>query len=258
MFSSRFKKFSLTVAVISASILATAVYANHSWGGYHWARTINPFILKIGDNVSLSWKPYLATTSTDWSLSEVLDTVIVPGATKGNCLPTKGRVEVCSKKYGNNGWLGIAQVWVNSTGHIAQGIVKMNDTYFTTATYNTPAWKNLVMCQEVGHTLGLDHQDENFTNPNFGTCMDYTNNPLTNQHPNQHDYDQLVAMYTHLDTTNTLLSTALPHGNSDQVNADNPSSWGKSLRKDGKGRDSVYGVDLGRGEKLFTFVVWAN
>jgi hypothetical protein len=25
--------------------------------------------------------------------------------------------------------------------------------------------------------------------------MDYTNDPLSNQHPNQHDYDQLLAMY---------------------------------------------------------------
>jgi hypothetical protein len=40
------------------------------------------------------------------------------------------------------------------------------------------------MCQEVGHTFGLDHQDENFNNTNLGTCMDYTNDPSTNQHPN--------------------------------------------------------------------------
>jgi hypothetical protein len=50
-----------------------------------------------------------------------------------------------------------------------------------------------VSCQEVGHTLGLDHQDENFNNANLGTCMDYKNNQSTNQHPNKHDYDQFVA-----------------------------------------------------------------
>ena len=52
---------------------------------------------------------------------------------------------------------------------------EVNDTYFNTAKYNTPVWRNLVMCQEVGHTLGLDHQDEIFDNVNLGTCMDYTN-----------------------------------------------------------------------------------
>ena len=70
--------------------------------------------------------------------------------------------------------------------------MKLNDTYFNTSTYNTEAWRNLVSCQEVGHTFGLDHQDENFNNPNLGTCMDYTNDPSSNQHPNQHDYDHLM------------------------------------------------------------------
>ena len=119
------------------------------------------------------------------------------------------------------------------------------------------------MCQEVGHTLGLDHQDENFDNPNLGTCMDYTNDPSTNQHPNQHDYDQLELIYTHLDGTTTLASklaggAALPKGNGDNVDLDNPSAWGKSLRKDSRENHSLFGRDLGRGEKLFTFVIWAN
>src|SRR5438094_52420 len=33
--------------------------ANHSWGGYHWARTANPFTLTLGDNLSSTWDPYL-------------------------------------------------------------------------------------------------------------------------------------------------------------------------------------------------------
>ena len=82
-------------------------------------------------------------------------------------------------------------------------------TDFNTPTYNTPAWRQMVTCQEIGHTFGLDHQDENFNNPNLGTCMDYTSNPSTNMHPNQHDYDQLVTIYSHLDSTTTVgMSTA--------------------------------------------------
>src|SRR6266571_1036837 len=105
-----------------------------------------------------------------------------------------------------NGWLGVAQIWVSGL-HIIQGTVKLNDTYFNTSTYNKPEWRNLVMCQEVGHTFGLDHQDTNFSNTNLGTCMDYTSNPLgppDNEHPNQHDYDELVTIYNHLDSTTTV------------------------------------------------------
>ena len=53
----------------------------------------------------------------------------------------------------------------------------------------------MVMRQEVGHVFGLAHQDEDFNNPNLGTCMDYTGDPESNQHPNQHDRDQLDTIY---------------------------------------------------------------
>src|SRR3982750_2621918 len=180
--------------------------ANHSWGGYHWARTSNPFTVKIGDNLNTTnWKNALSTASSDWSKSTVLDTTIVAGQTRPRqCRATNGRDEVCNAAYGFNGWLGIASIWLTDGTHITQGTVKLNDSYFNTATYNTSAWRQLVTCQEVGHTFGLDHQDENFDNANLGTCMDYTNDPSTNQHPNKHDYDELVSIYLHLDSTTTL------------------------------------------------------
>ena len=110
----------------------------------------------------------------------MLDTSIVPGRSSARkCRATPGQDEVCNANYGQNGWLGLASIWLASgTTHITQGSVKLNDTYFNTAQYNTPAWRQMVTCQEVAHTFGLDHQDETFGNTNLGTCMDYTNNPL--------------------------------------------------------------------------------
>lgn len=238
-------------------MFATTSYASHSWGGYHWARTKNPFTLKLGDNMTSAWDPYLATTSADWSVSTVLDTTIVPGRTKPKaCKPSSGRVEVCNATYGNNGWLGLAQIWISGS-HIMQGVVKNNDTYFKTSTYNTSAWKNLVTCQEVGHTFGLDHQDENFNNANLGTCMDYTSSPGTNQHPNQHDYDQLASIYAHTDSfnsydTSSASSSASP-GKS--AGADDRSDWGREVSRGD--HHSVYERDLGGGRKLVTHVIWA-
>ncbi|KXK10914.1 MAG: hypothetical protein UZ22_OP11002000542 [Microgenomates bacterium OLB23] len=60
------------------------------------------------------------------------------------------------------------------------------------------------MCQEIGHVLGLDHQDEAFDNTPMGTCMDYSSEPNPNQYPNQHDYDMLASLYSHFDSTTTL------------------------------------------------------
>ena len=146
-------------AVIGAVIISAGVSgisfanADHTWGPYHWARTSNPFTLKLGDNVSGVWDTHLALTSADWSLSSVLDTVIVTGNNVRKpkaCKPKTGRGEVCNAKYGFNGWLGVASIWISGE-HITQGTVKLNDTYFNTSTYNTSPWRNLVMCQEVGH-----------------------------------------------------------------------------------------------------------
>ena len=242
-------------------LCGAAAFANHSWNGYHWARQSNPFTVSLGDNVSPTWDPYLNTTASDWSQSAVLDTVIaIGGSSRKNCRPTSGRVEVCDATYGNNGWLGVAQIWVSGS-HITQGTVKLNDTYFETAKYNTPAWRNLVSCQEVGHTLGLDHQDENFSNPNLGTCMDYTNDPSTNQHPNKHDYDELSIIYSHLDSTTTIGSSTAASAHPPAMNSIdlmNRGQWGRLVRSSASGRHEVYELDFGGGNKVFTFVTWAE
>jgi hypothetical protein len=247
------------VVIFFLATSTSSASAVHSWQNYHWARTVGSFTLQLGDNLTTSWKPFLATTSIDWTTSEKLDTTITTGARLRNCGARLGRVEVCNAKYGNNGWLGIAQVWTNSLSHITQGTVKLNDTYFNKASYNTTAWKNLVMCQEVGHTIGLGHQDENQTNPNLNTCMDYSNSPVSNQRPNQHDYDQLVTIYGHTDSTTTISLTTTSVEKNRILDLDDPSSWGKPKgHKDSRERSSHFELDLGNGEKVFTFVVWDN
>src|SRR5438477_8771723 len=66
--------------VIALGLLAVAVpvtlLAHHSWGGYHWARTSNPFTVKLGDNVSGAWDSMLQQASSDWSQSTVLDSSV--------------------------------------------------------------------------------------------------------------------------------------------------------------------------------------
>lgn len=237
-------------------LLPQAVSASHSWGNYHWARTANPFTLKVGDNLTSNWDPYLVETRNDWSASTVLDLAIVSGGGGRNCRPTAGRIEVCNRKYGNNGWLGLAQIWI-SGNHITQGLAKMNDTYFNSTSYNTPAWRRLVMCQEVAHGFGLDHQDEAFNNANLGSCMDYTadpDGPPSNEHPNAHDFEQLLSIYSHLDSTTTLNATLQSHAPFDA--SDNPSQWGRLVKDNGN--VGLYVKELASGQKLFTHVFWAH
>jgi hypothetical protein len=236
-----------------AAFSAVPASATHSWNGYHWARTANPFTIKLGDNVSGTWDGLLATASSDWSKSTVLDTQIVAGGTRPkSCRPTSGRVEVCSANYNNTGWLGLAQIWITGGTHITQGVVKNNDYYFGSSTYqyNNTAEMLHVICQEIGHTLGLDHQDESGISLN--TCMDYYHNTSASDtkstHPNQHDYDELATIYQHLDSFSTVGAASagfLP----DAVPSFAPAN---------RLNDSTYVDDLGGGRKLVTYVIWVR
>lgn len=247
------KRLVLTAVTILVA-LPLAVWASNSWGGYHWARTSNPFTLKVGDNVDSRWDGHLDVALADWNASSVLNLNKVAGGTRPkSCRPTSGRIEVCNAEYGNTTWLGIAQVWT-SGGHIVQGTTKVNDTHFNTARYNTPAWRQSVMCQELGHDLGLDHQDENFNNANLGTCMDYGNDPTTNQRPNQHDYSMLEQVYAHLDSTTTI-SSNMPEAMKN-MSFDGPGQWGRRVAGSMKEGHATYVQDFGNGFRVITHVLY--
>jgi len=246
--------------------IGTVEQAVHSWGSYHWARAANPLALNVGDNVGSAWDAYLNEAISDWNPSEVLELTKIPGPYTTSskiktCRPTAGRIEVCNAKYGFLGWLGIAQIWA-SGDHITQGTAKMNDSYFNTATYNTPAWRRMVMCQEIAHDFGLDHQDEIHDNPNLGSCMDYTNDPdgpLSNEHPNAHDFEQLALIYEHVEGA-AASSSGSPGGSGlgSQVNTGSgPENVGEPVAQDGQGRPHVFVRNLGNGNTVITHVLWA-
>jgi hypothetical protein len=245
-----------------ALTFAAASDADHSWGNYHWARTGSSFTLKTGNNVNQTWFPYLAEAVQDWNQASELNLEIVTGGTRPkSCRPTAGRLEVCNAAYGFTNWLGIAQISISGS-HITQGVAKMNDSYFNTTTYNTPAWRRLVMCQEIAHDFGLDHQDENFDNPNLGSCMDYTSDPdgpLSNEHPNAHDFEQITAIYTHADDTTTVAAAAPGAAAAALAQGlDSPGQWGRLVRSNGNGRVQMFERNFGRGQKVITHVFWAD
>lgn len=238
----------LVTSVLFAMPAVTA--ASHAWGTYHWARSSNPITLSVVDNVTSTWDGHLDVARADWNQSTVLNLVEEAGAgtSAKTCKAINGKINVCNGLYGNTGWLGVAQIWVRGS-HITRATTRVNDTYHNSPPYNTNEWRQFVMCQEIGHDFGLDHQDENFNNANLGTCMDYTNNPTTNQHPNQHDYQQLELIYAHLDGGASPASTVAGNGQRDPRA---PAAWGQAVAND------LYVADLGSGQQLFTFVIWVQ
>jgi hypothetical protein len=227
------------VATIAAiALLPSQAAADHSWGGYHWARTSNPFSVNLTDHMGATWDASLIGVASDWSASTMLDTPITPSFETKNCKAKPGRIEVCNGKYGFSGWLGVSQIWI-SGGHIRASTVKVNDAYFNLSTYNRADARQSVLCMEVGHSLGLDHQD------GVGdSCMDDASYDWPNIiHPNAHDFDQLVAIYNHLDSSSTLASATDTKGNKGTTQRLSP---------------SLYVENRGGDKRLFTWVYWKD
>ena len=167
----------LMIAVAGLVSSSSAVWADNAWGPYHWARESNPFKIVVINSTTTDWDAYVTQAVDDWSVSAVVDVVENEGETSNKtrrqCKAPGGMIRICNLAYGFNGWLGIAGISLDSNGHITKGYTKLNDSYFSSSYYNNDAWKQSVTCQELGHDLGLGHQDENFNNWSLFSCMDY-------------------------------------------------------------------------------------
>jgi hypothetical protein len=263
----------LVLGIVAAGVSGAVVQATHSWGGYHWARTGSSFDLIVVNSTTTDWDAYVTGATSDWSGSNVVRLVEDPSGSTSDrdrrqCRAPEGKVRICNLAYGFNGWLGIAGISIDVQGHIVSGYTKLNDSYFGTATYNTPAWKQSVACQELGHNLGLDHQDEDFNNASLESCMDYQNPPYP--YADDHDFQQLGIIYGHTDSYDSY--AAADGGDSGGGACTAPP--GKGCNKAGIGHgnaDAGWGMSVGRrgvhetflridpdGTRHITFVRWVE
>ncbi len=213
------KIIALLFAVLLASCgeapvqVSSITQPSHSWGDYHWARTEVPTILPVMTSIAPYWDAHIAVTTSAWTFS-ALSFSPEPGEPLGRnkrkCTKLSGVVHVCSAEYGRNNWLGLASITIDNNSHITSAVVKLNDSYLTSPPYDFPELKQHVACHELGHTIGLDHNDEIFDNEPTGTCMDYSNHIAEDLGPNEHDFEVLEEVYSHIDPYTTIGITEEP------------------------------------------------
>ena len=250
--SGTYRIFLFVLVLAVTAFPSASASANHSWGNYHWARTSNPFTIKVIDSMTPNWDDNLDAAISDWNASSVMNIVEEAGSdasnTRKRCPAVSGKVRTCNANYGYNGWLGVAQIWASGS-HITQGTAKMNDSYLASSSYSETARQH-VICQEIGHDWGLGHQDE--SGADLNTCMDYAD-ALDNPKPNAHDYAQLETIYAHLDSTTTIAAMPAGFANADMHAIEN---WGEKVSDNGK--TALFVRDFGNDFKVFTFVIWAK
>lgn len=166
------------VAAVTLAGIATVGWADHSWNGYHW-RSDN-----LAPTVANNASPRLYDVPagvTEWA---ALGTPIQPTLVAG----TKGNITVTEAF--SPFWLGLARIFVED-GHITKGEVKLNTRLLES--YG-PAAADHVLCQELGHVLGLDHNRQE-----LDTCMNDKALLGSATSPNAHDAEQLNLIYDHAD-----------------------------------------------------------
>jgi hypothetical protein len=205
------RRVSLLFVSLAVVLIAAPALAGNSWNGYHWADgSDDPHdgditLTLVNDLTAYSTTLYSAVKS-DWasnkgpvSFVEATSSSRPAACDNNNSEPAgdeiAGEIHVCNDYYGTNGWLGLARIWLASDGHIDAGVALMNDSYMLAngSAYNDEVAQRHVLCQEVGHTLGLGH----VSGPKKQSCMN-DRWGLTNpdfQSPNPHDYNTLIEIY---------------------------------------------------------------
>ena len=171
------KRVLLLVLVLLA--IPTAVLAAHAWASYHWqSDSLSP---TVKDRTKSSLYDVSAGVA-EWS---GLRSPIQP------VLSNRGVITV--KEAGSAFWLGLARIFIDEDGHITKGEVLLNTKLLEG--YGAAAADH-VLCQELGHVLGLNHQRDA-----LDSCMNDKAPLGSATSPNGHDGEQLTIIYDHEDVT---------------------------------------------------------
>jgi hypothetical protein len=277
------------VLLTVVALTPTPINATHNWGGgtkgYHWQRNSSAIRnIPIRRFHSAVWLTRFATAYAKWRSASMTKVRPILGATGGGrnpCPFALNQITSCDGSYGNTGWLGLASIsYYISSKHIVQGTSKVNNTYFNQAAYNTVPWRQLVICQEIGHNFGLGHVNVTYNTPNTGSCMDYTNDPdggpggvsasdPSNLNPNAHDYALINSKHNHTGAamllpgfqaegdgeTPTLTEVPAPVASFNPIKI---SDLGALVALGDGGRTAVYQVDLGNGFGATSMVIRAR
>ena len=190
----------ILAAAVALAVLLTAVTvasADHSWNGYHWPSDNLAPTVKDKTSSTLYDEGAVASVPAgvlEWADLAIDNTDIQPTLTDAK----KGNITVSEQT--SQFWLGLARIFIDDNGHITKGEVKLNTTYLAYYEANGyPGLADHVLCQELGHVLGLGHN-----RTQTDTCMNdqaFIGEALTS--PNSHDTVQLNLIYGHNDASDS-------------------------------------------------------
>jgi hypothetical protein len=149
-------RFSRRTALIFAIVVSAGTLAGtagaHQWGSWHWHRGGSAvYIYVYNQCVYRYWECEYARRDIHQR----------PHPVYLSPVSYHTDISVLDCYCGYTGWAGLAQIMNYSGSHILHAHATLNMTY---AQGYSSAYNQGIMCQEIGHTLGLTHD-------NLGSCM---------------------------------------------------------------------------------------
>jgi hypothetical protein len=170
---------SVLVASLVVGFTTTSV-ASHYWGQWKYADAYINYYNGATGNYYTHFQEEALLDLNGWN--RYTDVHLTQVGSAG----TTDHINAYSGFYGNNGWLGIAEILQYSGWTVKEGRCRLNRSYLDFG-YSSTNIKH-VACQEVGHLFGLGHNH----NSN-ATCMnDYI---LTAPQPDLHDQEIVNQKY---------------------------------------------------------------
>ena len=161
-------------------------------------------------NMIEQYQRYLVSALEDWQKSKDIDIEmahLVSGECSNEAVSFEGLINVVHEDTPWNQWIGLTSWEVDENDHVTSALVRLNDHFLFNSereqyTSNASS-RQMALCHEMGHAVGLPHQDEVEGNVNSGTCMDYTTHPNggdgfgpSDLHPNDIDFAALDQAYS--------------------------------------------------------------
>jgi hypothetical protein len=171
----------------------------------HWRHSQVPFTLNLLNHASSNWPKPLKYAANSWETPEMVKFNIVNSKPSPYCEIYPESMNFCSWNDAD-GWLS-QMMYVQGPGdpHIIATVVAVNDAYLMTpkSKYNTDAWRNYILCQSFGWTMGIKYSFESGDSlQSLNSCMNvFTDFAKVQQmqNPDQDDINEMIGLYKHTD-----------------------------------------------------------